>query len=182
MMFGLWGKKIENDLTKTMTGLLARTSVDDIYVDMNKKMILSQSKQPYPLVITWDDDYSDVKVYTAEHVFPDGKRMAAFTASPDCRWICVFLSGYRGLKGEFLNKVGFVQISDKYPGMFSPMVFMSDDYTEWQRWNFECFIEHPEYGTCFLCTYDNGNTEETRLYKMSDVQKEIDKLQHGEGR
>ena len=80
-----------------------------------------------------------------------------------------------------MNKVGFVQISDKYPGMFSPMVFMSDDYTEWQRWNFECFIEHPEYGTCFLCTYDNGNTEETRLYKMSDVQKEIDKRQRGEG-
>ena len=175
------GEKIENDLTKTMTGLLARTSVDDVYVDMNKKMILSKSKQPYPLVITWADDFSDVKVYTAEHIFPKGKRMAAFTASPDCQWICVFLSGYRGLKGEFLNKVGFVQISDKYQGMFSPMVFMSDDYTEWQRWNYECFIEHPEYGTCFLATYDNGKTEETRLYKMSDVQKEIDKRQRGEG-
>lgn len=167
-------KKIENDLTKTMTALFAETSEKEIYVDMNKKMILSKSRSSYPLVITWNDGYTDVKVYTAEHIFPDGKRTAAFTASPDSRWICVFLSGYRGLKGEFLNKVGFVQISDKYPGMFSPIVLINDEYTEWQRWTFNHFIEHPEYGTCFICSYDNGKTEETRLYKMSDAQKAIE--------
>ena len=90
------GEKIENDLTKTMTGLLAETSEKEIYVDMNKKMILSRTNSSYPLAITWDDDYSDVKVYTAEHIFPKGKWMAAFTASPDplCQDRCRLMEGH----------------------------------------------------------------------------------------
>ena len=170
------GVKTENKLTRTITQFLSKTSLLDIYVSTKERMIVSKSSSSYPLAITWSEKYGDVVFSTAKHVFPKEKYLGYYEVSSDCRWMFLSVSGYKGLKGDILDKVAFLEISDKYPGMFSPLIFLSDDYTDFQWWGNCSFIEHPEYGTCFICSYDDNKTEETRLYKMSDIQAEIDRV------
>lgn len=174
--------KSENQLTKLMTEFFSKTDLSDIYISINKRIIISKSSSSYPLVITWDETYKDISFSMAKHIFPRAKYLGYYEVSSDYHWMFLSVSGYKGLNGDILSKVAFLEISDKYPDMFSPIIFLADDYTEYQQWNHCSFIEHPEYGTCFLAAYDNGKTEEIRLYKMSDVQKEIDKIlsEHGE--
>ncbi len=155
---------------------MSRTSLLDIYVSTKERMIVSKSSSSYPLVINWSEKHKDVVFSTAMHIFPKEKYLGYYEVSSDCRWMFLSVSGYKGLKDDILDKVAFLEISDKYPGMFSPLVFLSDDYTDFQWWGNGSFIEHPEYGTCFICSYDDNKTEETRLYKMSDVQAEIDRI------
>lgn len=168
--------KSENKLTKIMTEFFFKTALSDIYISINKRIIISKSSSSYPLVITWDETYKNISFSIAKHVFPKEKYLGYFKVSSDCHWIFLSVSGYKGLNGDVLSKVAFLEISDKYPYMFSPIIFLNDDYTEYQRWNHCSFIEHPEYGMCFLCAYDNGKKKETRLYKMSDVQAEINRI------
>lgn len=168
--------KSENKLTKIMTDFFSRTSLSDIYMSVGERVIISKSSSSYPLVITWNETYKNISFSVAKHIFPKDKYLGYYEVSPDCHWMFLSVSGYKGLNGDILSRAAFLEISDKYPGMFSPVVFLSDDYTEYQRWKHCSFIEHPEYGTCFLCVYDNGKTAETRLYKMSDVRVEIDRI------
>ena len=170
-------EKHENKLTDTMTSLLAKNSLSEISISFENKRIISKMKlTSSPLLIIWTENFENTYVYHGNSIFPKGKYMSYAEVSEGCQWMFILIGGYKGLNGELLNKAAFVEVSDKYPGKFSPIVFLNDEYTNLQWWNFQSFINHPEYGTCFICSYDDGKIKETRLYKMSDVQKEIDEI------
>ena len=172
-------EKTENDLTKMMDKVFSATNAyTNFFISFKDKILVSKRyslTEDCPVVITWKDNYEDPKLFPMNILAPKGKTLEIQTVSPDCKWIFTYICYYEGLRGEWLCKAGFIKISEEYPANASPLVIL-DDYAQKTDFNACSFIEHPEYGTCFICSYDNGRTKETRLYKMSDVQKEIDRI------
>ena len=172
-------EKTENDLTKMLNKTLYEVDANiDVCISISSRDLVSKCYsllEDCPVVITWKDNYEDPKLFPLNILAPKGKTLEIQTVSPDCKWIFTYICYYEGLHRESLCKVGFIKISEEYPGIASPLVIL-DEYAQKTYFNACSFIEHPEYGSCFICSYDNGNKKETRLYKMSDVQKEIDRI------
>ena len=177
-------EKTENDITRMMSKNLYTSNPNfSITISLDNKRLVSKRyslMKNCPIVITWKDNYEDPKLFPLNILAPKDKTLEIEAVSPDCKWIFSYICYYEGLHKESLCKVSFIKISEEYPGIASPLVIL-DEYAQKTFFNACSFIEHPEYGTCFLAAYDNGKTEETRLYKMSDVQKEIDKILSEQG-
>lgn len=172
-------EKIENDLTKIMDKVFSTVSAaTNFFISIKTKILVSKRYsliKNCPIVITWKDNYEEPKLFPLNILAPEDKTLEIKAVSPDCKWIFTYICYYKGFYNESLCKVGFIKISNEYPGIASPLVIL-DEYVQKTYFNACSFIEHPEYGTCFICSYDNGNKKETRLYKMSDVQAEIDRI------
>lgn len=98
--------------------------------------------------------------------------------SDDRRWGVFWLEGYKGINNEVLFKYAFVNFDSKYPMNFSPLVIIDDYYGRYKYWKYSSFFIHPIYGQCFMYTMLDKETKKNKayFYKMSDVQKEIDRI------
>ncbi|MBR0099534.1 MAG: hypothetical protein IJP90_07430, partial [Treponema sp.] len=82
-------------------------------------------------------------------------------------WV-VFNIHSNGLYGETVYKLCF---SNKNSPVHVPVVI--DEYFESTPYYF--FLEHPVYGPCCFVEVEENGRKKIRMYKMSDIQAEIDK-------
>jgi hypothetical protein len=132
--------------------------------------------------LTWDENYEDVTVIPLDYLVPEGKRFNDIPISADGKWATTFVSGYRGLYGEFLVKRAFFHLDGRYPNGISMPVFVGDyDKNRGALWS--SFVEHPVHGWCKKKKKYRNERLYLRLYKMSDVLAEINRqlLEKAEG-
>ena len=62
--------------------------------------------------------------------------------------------------------------------LYSPLIILDDYCDDGNLWRYTSFCDHPKYGTCLFYTQENGRKgkDVSAFYKMSDVQKEIDRI------
>jgi len=124
--------------------------------------------------LTWNENYEDVTVISLDYLIPKGLMLNDFVLSADGKWATTFISGYEGLRGELLVKRAFFHLDNRYPNEISMPVIINeydDDHPERGS-----FVEHPVYGWCFADRKDINEKRYLRLYKMSDVLAEIERL------
>ena len=176
-----WDKKekTENELTKEMSKHLYKTYHKNIHINMEKRILVSTSVllDNGTILMMWNKEYADIKIIPFKLIEPKNTYSDIQSVSGDCEWILVHICGYKGIYGEFLNRYAFVRISNEYPGMLSPLVFV-EGFWKYREWKHCSFFKHPEYGDCFIATYTElpSLKKHTRLYKMSDVQEKIDRI------
>lgn len=175
-------ERTDNELTKKMSELFFRRFYEDIKLNMDKRMIISHADgSPYSVwfVMKWDENFENVKMIPFNFLVPEGKFIAEIKAvSKDFDWVLLEICGYEGLKNELLSKYAFMKIDEKNPALYSPLIILDDYCDDGNLWRYTSFFEHPKYGTCLFYTQENGRKGKSvsAFYKMSDVQKEIDKI------
>ncbi len=181
-------ERTDTELTKKMSELLSRRFYEDIKFNLDKRMIISHaSGSPHSVyfVLKWDENYENVKMFPFNFLVPEGKFIAEIkSVSKGFDWVLLEICGYGGIKNELLSKYAFMKMDENNPVLFSPLVILDDYCDDGNLWWYTSFFEHPKYGTCLFYTQENGRKGKSvsAFYKMSDVQKEIDRLQRGEGR
>ena len=145
----------------------------------NQLIITSYGNKIY---VTYNDDFSEIKTeYIVSPFFQKMKKKGLDTTftkiDQNNEWGVGKIYGYKGLFGESLYKYFFVNLKKGSPYYLLPVI--TEEYYEWDPDGY--FIEHPVYGTCYIQKIEINDEIYIRLYKMSDVQAEIDKLQRGEG-
>ena len=175
-------ERTDTELTKKMSELFFGTFHGDIKFNLDKRMIISHADgTPYSIyfVLKWDENYENVKMIPFNFLLPEGKFIGEVQeVSKNFDWVLLRISGYEGLKGEPLSKYAFMKIDENNPALFSPLVILDDYCAPGNKWIYTSFFEHPKYGTCLFYTQENGRKEKavSAFYKMSDVQKEIDRI------
>lgn len=175
-------ERTDNELTKKMSELFFRRFYEDIKFNLDKRMIISHADgSPYSVwfVMKWDENYENVKMIPFNFLVPEGKFIAEIKAvSKDFDWVLLEICGYEGLKNELLSKYAFMKIDEKNPALYSPLIILDDYCDDGNLWRYTSFFEHPKYGTCLFYTQENGRKGKSvsAFYKMSDVQKEIDRI------
>ncbi len=174
-------EKKKNELTEVLSENLFNANIK-LHIKgfsfKHRKLISDHSSlsDNCPIMIMWDDNYENVKVYPLKLLAPKDKKLKIWSVSDDCKWLFVLISYYTGLYGETLYKTGFIKISDEYPTFTSPLI-ISDDYVNISCLRNTSFIEHPKYGSCLLVSYEPSSNskekKECRLYKMKDIEKLI---------
>ncbi|MDR0314080.1 MAG: hypothetical protein LBI14_10860 [Treponema sp.] len=125
------------------------------------------------LKITWDEEYSDIKVIPLSYLEPEGKSFDDLILSANGSWATTFVHGYRGLRNEWLCKRAFFHLDGRYPnGISIPII--TEDY-EGGQWDYSAFVEHPVHGMCFAQEWYKEGQLYLRLYKMSEVLAEINR-------
>ena len=181
-------ERTDNELTKKMSELLSRRFHKRINFNFDKRMIISHTAgSPYSVyfVLKWDENYENVKMIPFNFLLPEGKFIGEVQeVSKNFDWVLLRISGYEGLKGEPLSKYAFMKIDEENPALFSPLVILDEYRDPRNKWRYTSFFEHKQYGTCLFFTKEDRKQgkDVSAFYKMSDVQAEIDKRQHGEGR
>ena len=174
-------ERTDTELTKKMSELLSRRFYEDIKFNLDKRMIISHaSGSPHSVyfVLKWDENYENVKMFPFNFLVPEGKFIAEIQAvSKNFDWVLLMISGYEGLKGEPLSKYAFMKIDENNPALFSPLVILDEYRDPGNKWWYTSFFEHKQYGTCLFFTKEDKKQgkDVSAFYKMSDVQKEIDK-------
>ena len=123
--------------------------------------------------------YNNVKMIPFNFLLPKDRFIAEIQAvSKNFDWVLLEISGYKGIKNELLSKYAFMKIDENNPALFSPLVILDDYCDAVNLWRYTSFFEHPKYGTCLFYTQENGRKGKgvSAFYKMSDVQKEIDRI------
>jgi hypothetical protein len=174
--------KAVNELTKKLTELNLALQMGPVYgILPDKQFLVTQTRDRERVIkISWDDNYGDIHITPLDHIKPEGKWILDLSFSSNGEWATTIAGGDTGLYGESLYKRLFYHIDDRYPGGISLPVFA--DSFEQSLWEgYGAFVEHPVYGWCYAQEYhkkDNNDKDELylRLYKMSDVQNEIDRL------
>jgi len=169
---------LENELSKTIEknrGGLIISPLVNIHVS---KRFLFMRLNEQRIKITWDENYSDVKVAPITYLRPEGRGLGEFILSSDGKWATNFISGYKGLYNENLRKRAFFHLDERYPnGISLPVI--TDDY-ESDIWYSSAFVNHPVHGMCLAQEWhkkENGKDQlYLRLYKMSDVLEEINRI------
>jgi len=175
-------ERTDNELTKKMSELFFRRFYEDIKFNLDKRMIISHADgSPYSVwfVMKWDENFENVKLIPFNFLVPEGKFIAEIKAvSKDFDWVLLEICGYEGLKNELLSKYAFMKIDEKNPALYSPLIILDDYCDDGNLWRYTSFFEHPKYGTCLFYTQENGRKGKSvsAFYKMSDVQKEIDRI------
>ncbi|MBP3772943.1 MAG: hypothetical protein J6I53_09695 [Treponema sp.] len=181
-------ERTDTELTKKMSELFFEIYYEYIKFNLDKRMIISHTAgSPYSVyfVLKWDENYENVKMIPFNFLLPEGKFIGEVQeVSKNFDWVLLRISSYEGLKGEPLSKYAFMKIDENNPALFSPLVILDDYCAPGNKWRYTSFFEHPKYGTCLFYTQENGlkGKDVSAFYKMSDVQKEIDKRQRGGGR
>lgn len=177
-------ERTDNELTKKMSELLSRRFHEDIKFNLDKRMIISYATvatDSVDFVLKWDENYENVKMIPFDFLVPEGKFIAEIQeVSKNFDWVLLRISGYEGLKGEPLSKYAFMKIDENKPALFSPLVILDEYRDPRNNWRYTSFFEHPKYGTCLLFTKEDGSKgkDVSAFYKMSDVQKEVDRILH----
>jgi hypothetical protein len=171
------GETVENDLTNTLNRYINNPSIDPCRnIHLGKRYLFGDIRTTWESsIITWDEDYSNVKITPLGYLTPKGKGFSDFILSADGLWATTFVCGYRGLYDEDLSKRAFFHLDDRYPNGISPPV-ITNDYEEHQ-WEYSAFVEHPVHGLCFAQEWRRNGRLYLRLYKMSDVLAEINRRQ-----
>ena len=139
----------------------------------NRLIITTDDNKIY---VTYNDDFSEIKTeYIVSPFFQKMKEKGLDTTftkiDQNNEWGVGKIYGYKGLFGESLYKYFFVNLKKGSPYYLIPVI--TEEYYEWDPDGY--FIEHPVYGTCYIQKIKNDNKDYIRLYKMSDVQTEIDR-------
>ena len=178
-VFYNWRTKevIENDLTNALNqNRIIATLGTNYNIHLGKRFLFGDSNiTKTKTKVSWDENYSDVKVTPLNYLYPDGKRFYDFIISDDGNWASCFVGGYNGLYGEQLEKRAFFHLDELYPnGMSMPII--AEDYEEYIR-EYSAFVEHPVHGMCYAMEWEktNGSRKKQflRLYRMKDVEEEI---------
>jgi hypothetical protein len=176
------GERTENELTETTTKLQASfVLLPLVNINLEKRFLFSDidtfEGPNNSGKITWEEGFTDVKVVPIGYLAPNYKWLSDFFLSPDGQWATCFISGYRGLFEEYLEKRVFFHLDGRYPNGISLPVF-ADGYYEY-HWQPGAFVNHPVHGMCFaeekLKTDGVKEWRFLRLYKMSDVLAEINR-------
>lgn len=177
-------ERTDNELTKKMSELFFEIYYENIKFNLDKRMIISHvSGSPHSVyfVLKWDENYENVKMIPFNFLLPEGKFIGEVQeVSKNFDWVLLRISGYEGLKGEPLSKYAFMKIDENKPALFSPLVILDEYRDPRNKWRYTSFFEHPKYGTCLLFTKEDGSKgkDVSAFYKMSDVQKEVDRILH----
>ena len=174
-----------NDFTEKLTEVFPE-AFSEIFINKEKRFLISLIyrnqngllKRNYALM-TWSEDKNDFGIFPLDAIVPKGKKMKTLESiSDDRRWGVFWLEGYKGINNEVLFKYAFVNFDSKYPMNFSPLVIIDDYYGRYKYWKYSSFFIHPIYGQCFMYTMLDKETKKNKayFYKMSDVQKEIDRI------
>jgi len=182
------GERTDNNLTKKLSGLGKVGIILGPLININiKKRFLFTDIPPIkpriystPVKITWEDGFEDVKVIPLDYLLPspkDNHWLEDFFLSPDGEWATSFVGGYDGLHNESLEKRVFFHLDERYPNGISMPIFADGYYNDY--WDWGSFVQHPLHGMCFAedaIIKRNGRDQQyLRLYKMSDVQAEINR-------
>ena len=173
-------EKIQNDLTEKMTELNYGFSFGPGYtMSLEKRyFIVDTNERKKTVKIDWDEDYKNVTIFPLDPFLPEGKYFSRFFLSPSGEWATAFIGGYRGLHGELVNRRVFFRMDERYSGGISLPVF-TEDYEE-SGWDYGSFVNHPVYGLCFAMEWHIDNQLYLRLFKMSDVEVEINRQMNEE--
>ena len=131
-----------------------------------------KNEESLKTVISWDEENDDMTVFPLLLPTVDmaDKIISVHYVDKESGWVCFTIWSYKGLHSETLEKLGFVNI--KNPSIRSIPVATEEYYPD-ETPEGE-FIAHPVYGTCFIVKVEIAEKPYIRLYKMSDVQKEIE--------
>jgi hypothetical protein len=166
---------IENDFTRAFSQISA--NIQPPYnIHLGKRYLLGKSSAAGKRQIaklTWDENYSDIKITPISYLVPAGRWLEDFTLSTDGEWGHALVGGYRGLRENFLYKRAFFHMDERYPNGISMPVIV-DDYESDFR-DYSAFVEHPVHGMCFAQEWYKEGKLYLRLYKMSEVLAEINK-------
>lgn len=129
--------------------------------------------------ISWDENYDDIATlpldYLAGHLKSQTQAKPFFAKdfyhSEDGVWVTSGVGGYRGLRGELLDKRVFFHMDSRYPGGIS-MPVVSTEYDPGGI-IYGQFVNHPVYGMSYVQEHHSGDDVFLWLYKMSDVLREI---------
>jgi len=167
---------VENELSRTIDKNKYGLSFNPLRNIHVPKRFLFMYVNEQKIKITWDENYSDVKVTPISYLIPKGKSFGDFTISADGNWATTYVSGYSGSNiFENLSKRAFFHLDERYPnGISLPVI--TDDY---ERYNQNAFVNHPVHGMCFAQEWHKKENGKDKLYlclyKMSDVLAEINK-------
>lgn len=144
-----------------------------IKVRGQKKFILSYYKDS-PVILTYNEDFSeiDVKPFFSPVIRSVSRFFSISLLSEDLKWAAGRVYNYSSPYDKYLEKDSFVCIDENSPLYGIPVV--TEDYYA-SGYPKGRFITHPVYGTCFIEKIEITEKPCIRLYKMSDIQAEIDK-------
>lgn len=133
-----------------------------------------------PVILTYNEDFSeiDVKPFFPPTVKGGSRYFRIALLSDDLKWAAGRVYNYSSPYDKYLEKYCFVSLDENSPLYGIPVV--TEDYYPSGNPKGR-FITHPVYGTCFIEKIEIAKKTYIRLYKMSDVQKEIVKTlsEHG---
>ena len=126
------------------------------------------------VILTYNEDFSeiDVKPFFPPTVKGGSRFFRISLLSEDLKWAAGRVYDYSSPYDDNLKKDCFVCIDEGSPLYGIPVV--TEDYYP-SGYPKGRFITHPIYGTCFIEKIEKDGKNYIRLYKMSDIQAEIDK-------
>lgn len=166
---------LENDLTEALNVNTYTLSIRPYWNVHQGKRFMFQSSRilDQRIKISWNEEYSDVKITPLSYLIPRDRTINNLIISTDGAWGTTFIGGYRGLRDERLYKRVFFHLDARYPnGISIPVI--TDDY-EVFKYDYSAFVNHPVHGMCFAQEWYKNKRQFLRLYKMSDVQAEINR-------
>ncbi|MCL2722751.1 MAG: hypothetical protein FWD47_15585 [Treponema sp.] len=165
----------ENDLTNELRRIQINLNLRTFFNNNLHKRYLFGNSEIFNerVMVTWDEDFSNIKTIPLSYLAPEGKRFRDFVTSSNGNWATTLIWGYRGLYNEDFHKRAFFHLDARYPNGIS-MPIITDDYEEFQS-EYSAFVNHPIHGMCFAQEWRKNGRLYLRLYKMSDVLAEIDK-------
>jgi len=159
-------KKVENNLADYLT----KMNSDANYISLERKLCLLEES---PNILTWkNSDYENIKIQPLFTInIDDSKYRHDYRLLNgnlyNYGWIILKICKFDyGINGETLYQLAFLKIDSP---VRIPVVI--DEY--WEKIPNLFFIEHPTYGVCCLIRERKNNKKYYRIYKMSDVEKEI---------
>ena len=163
-------ERIDNELTAFLSTLKYAHGI--AYLSLEEKIIIIKSYtlgDEKNLFISWEDCFKKIRA-TPFFIptFNDKKTNYEFSSIYRNEWV-VFTLYLRGVYGEILSKLGFSNINSP---VHVPVVI--DEYFEDNPNYF--FLEHPLYGPCCFVEVEKNGKKTIRMYKMSDIQAEIDRI------
>lgn len=161
-------ERIDNELTAFLSLLKYGFGIAHLSLE-EKTMIISAHTggEEKNLFISWEDDYKNIKATPFfSPAFNNKKTDYEIPGTYFNKWV-VFDSYSTGLNGEILHTIGFSKTDSP---VHVPVVI--DEYFE-NRPPY-LFLEHPIYGPCCFMVIEKNGKKTIRMYKMSDVQSQID--------
>ena len=177
------GEITRNEFTNTVKNLLPRSQNLSEHGAMSwerRYLISSLGIKVYRgnVKISWNDEFSEVNVLPLDDLVRQQLRNAelittSFVISLNGEWATAQLWGYTGLHNESLRRRAFYYMDNRYPdGMSMPI--LADGY-EGRDAPDGAFVNHPEYGWCFVKENNRDGQQYLQIYKMSDVLEEINR-------
>ena len=177
------GEKTRNEFTNTVKNLLPRNDNLSEHGAMSWRrhyLISSLGIKVYRgnVKLSWNDEFSEVNVLPIDDLVRQQLRntellTTSFFISLNGEWATTQLWGYTGLYNESLRRRIFYHMDNRYPGGMS-MPIMATGYERNEEIH-GAFVNHPEYGWCFVKEHNKDKQQHLQIFKMSDVRAEINR-------